>query len=191
MEGRPPNEQELIARSRAGDTRAFDELVRLHQGLALRVAFLVVRERSEAEDVTQEAFVKAFRSIGRFEVNSPFRPWLMRIVRNEALNRVRGTARRERFARRLMNDPGSGGAAPSPESLVVNDLERRRVLSAMEALPGKYRSVVFHRYLLDMSEREVATVLHIPIGTVKSRTARGLALLRSVLEKEIQEGGES
>lgn len=190
MEGRPPNEQELIARSRAGDVRAFDELVRMHQRLALRVAFLVVRERSEAEDVTQEAFIKAFRAIGGFREASPFRPWLLRIVRNEALNRVRGSDRRERFNHRLLNDPGSGGAAPSPESLVIDDLERMRIVSAMEGLPGRYRTVIFHRYLLDMSEREVATVLGLSRGTVKSRTARGLALLRTRLERDMAEGEE-
>lgn len=190
MEGRPPNEQELIAKSRAGDTRAFDELVRMHQRLALRVAFLVVRDRSEAEDVTQDAFVKAYRSIGRFRPGSPFRPWLMQIVRNEALNRVRGSARRQRSAQRLMNDPGSGGAAPSPETLVVLDIERGRVISAIEQLPEKYRRVVLHRYLLDMSEKEVATVLGLPIGTVKSRTARSLGLLRPLLEQEREEGGD-
>ncbi len=190
MEGRPPNEQELIARSRAGDVRAFDELVRMHQRLALRVAFLVVRERSEAEDVTQEAFIKAFRAIGGFREASPFRPWLLRIVRNEALNRVRGSDRRERFNHRLLNDPGSGGAAPSPESLVIDDLERMRIVSAMEGLPGRYHTVIFHRYLLDMSEREVATVLGLSRGTVKSRTARGLALLRTRLERDMAEGEE-
>lgn len=190
MEGRPPNEQELIARTRAGDVRAFDELVRMHQRLALRVAFLVVRERSEAEDVTQEAFIKAFQAIGGFREASPFRPWLMRIVRNEALNRVRGSSRRERFSQRLLTVPGSGDAAPSPESLVIDDLERRRIVSAMEGLPGRYRTVIFHRYLLDMSEREVATVLGLPRGTVKSRTARGLALLRTRLEGDMAEGGE-
>jgi len=190
VEGRPPNEQELIARSRAGDVRAFDELVRMHQRLALRVAFLVVRERSEAEDVTQEAFIKAFRAIGGFREASPFRPWLLRIVRNEALNRVRGSDRRERFNHRLLNDPGSGGAAPSPESLVIDDLERMRIVSAMEGLPGRYHTVIFHRYLLDMSEREVATVLGLSRGTVKSRTARGLALLRTRLERDMAEGEE-
>ncbi len=190
MEGRPPDEQELIARSREGDTRAFDELVRMHQKLALRVAFLVVRDRTEAEDVTQDAFVKAYRAFGRFHPDSPFRPWLMRIVRNEALNRVRGLRRRHLASQRLIDDPGSGGAAPSPETLVVADLTRLEVVRAMESLSPKYRTVLYHRYLLGLSEREVAIVLGVPVGTVKSRTSRGLDLMRPVLESGMWERGE-
>lgn len=189
MEGRPHNEQELIERSRAGDTRAFDELVRIHQGLALRVAFLVVRDRAEAEDVTQEALVKAYTAMGRFQPGSPFRPWLMRIVRNEALNQVRGADRRARATKRLFDDPGSGGAAPSPETLVIMDNESRQIVLAIEGLPHKYRVVLHHRYLLGMSEKEVARVLGLPAGTVKSRTARGIRMLRTVFAGNGLEGG--
>ena len=184
MEGRPPDEQDLIERSCNGDAEAFGALVRIHQKAALRVAFLVVRDRAEAEDVTQEALVKAYDALDGFRTDSPLRPWLLRIVRNEALNRVRGRKRREFYARQLFAESVPGGAAPSPETIVVADSSRRAVLAAMERLPQKYREVLFHRYLIELSEAEVAKVLGIPKGTVKSRASRGLARLLVLLEAE-------
>ncbi len=156
----------------------------MHQGIALRVAYLVVRNESEAEDVTQDGFVKAYRSLGRFHEGSPFRPWLLKIIRNEALNRVRGNRRRQGLAVRASNDPVSGGAAPSPETEVISDDQSRRLLTLVEALPERYRSVVLHRYLLDLSEQETAEVLGVPVGTVKSRSHRALERLRRSLDAE-------
>lgn len=187
VEGRPLDEQELIAGSREGDTRAFEQLVLLHQEMALRVAYLVVRNHSEAEEVTQEAMVKAYRSMKRFQPGRAFRPWLLRIVRNEAINRVRSTHRREQLAVRLANDPVPGDAAPSPETVVVTGDSHRRLLEALDRLPERFRSVITHRYLLDLSERETAQLLGIPQGTVKSRTARGLERLKALLGKEAED----
>lgn len=187
VEGRPLDERELIASAQDGDIRAFEELVRTHQAIALRVAYLVVRDSSEAEDVTQDAFVKAYRSMGRFRRGAPFRPWLLRIVRNEALNRVRGTKRRERLVLRTAGDPVSGDAAPSPEAEVMTDEQNRRLLALIDDLPVRYRSVIVHRYLLDLSEKETAGVLGLPVGTVKSRAHRALARLRERFDFEYGE----
>lgn len=184
MEGRPLEEHDLIERSKSGDTAAFEQLVRIHQGMAIRMAYLVVRDHVEAEDVTQDAFVKAYRSLGRFRGGSPFRPWLLKIVRNEALNRVRGSKRRHQLALREGSDPVSGGAAPSPETEVVSESERARVLSAIDELPERYRAVLSHRFLLELSVEETATTLGIPRGTVKSRTARGLGQLRRIIGED-------
>lgn len=184
MEGRPLDEQELIASAKNGDTQAFGQLVRTHQGIALRVAYLVVRDSSEAEDVTQDAFVKAYRSLDKFRVEARFRPWLLRIVRNEALNRVRSTKRRETLALQISNDPVSGDAAPSPETEVMSNDERGRLLGLIEDLPERYRSVIVHRYLLDLSEGETSEILGLPVGTVKSRSSRGVQRLRRSLNLE-------
>ena len=181
VEGRPLDERELIASAQDGDTRAFEQLVRIHQGLALRVAYLVTRDHGEAEDVTQDAFVKAYRSLGRFRSEASFRPWLLSIVRNEALNRVRSAKRRDRLALIVGTDPVSGDAAPSPEAVVVSDQELGHLLALIDDLPDRYRSVIMYRYLLDMTERETAEIVGIPVGTVKSRAARGLERLRKDL----------
>lgn len=181
VEGRPLEEKELIVDAKKGDVFAYGQLVGLHQAVALRVAYLVVRDHAEAEDVTQEAFVKAHRALDGFRDGAPFRPWLLRIVRNEALNRRRSTGRRELLALRVATDPVSGGAAPSPETEVMSSEERRRVLAAVDALPERYRSVISARFLAGLNEAETAGVLGIAPGTVKSRTSRGLDRLRAML----------
>jgi RNA polymerase sigma-70 factor (ECF subfamily) len=192
VEGRPLIEQELIQRATNGDVAAFEDLVRMHQPIALRVAFLVTGDRAGAEDVTQEAFVKAYHALGRFRQDSPFRPWLLQIVRNEALNQRRRHGRQDRLGLRLANDRLSGDAAPSPETAVISGADREKVLAAVDALPDRYRQVVAHRYLLGLSEAETAAVLGIPTGTVKSRTARALARLEQALTAvvEIADGHE-
>ncbi|MET0696148.1 MAG: sigma-70 family RNA polymerase sigma factor, partial [Acidimicrobiia bacterium] len=86
-----------------------------------------------------------------------------------------------RLSLRLANDPVSGGAAPSPETTVITGVERRTILDAVNGLPDRYREVVTHRYLLGLSEAETAATLRIPVGTVKSRTARALERLEHSL----------
>ena len=113
MEGRPLEDAELVDLARDGDVRAYEELVSRYQGLAYRVAWLVARQAGEAEDAVQEAFVKAYYALPRFRPGAPFRPWLLRIVANEARNRVRSTRRQERLV--AAGGRGrSGGRGPVP-----------------------------------------------------------------------------
>ena len=181
VEGRPLKESELISNARKGVVGAYEKLVLENQHVALRVAYLVVRSHAEAEDVTQEAFVKAYQSLGRFRDGEPFTPWLLKIVRNEALNRRRGSGRREQATLRLAAEPSSGDAAPSPETAAVISEERRVLLDAIESLPSRYRAVIEARFLLELSESETATMLGLKPGTVKSRTSRGLSRLRELV----------
>ncbi len=157
--------------------------MRLHQGTALRLAYLLVRDHAEAEDVTQDAFTKAFRALGRFRVDSPFRPWLLAIVRNEASNRRRSSNRRLGLVTRVAADPGSRDAAPSPEAVVLDAEDAVAALEAVEALPERYRMVVACRFLIGLSEAETAETLGIARGTVKSRSSRALTRLRSEMER--------
>jgi RNA polymerase sigma-70 factor (ECF subfamily) len=181
VEGRPLDEQELIAKAKRGNVGAFEELVRMHQRSAVRVAYLVSGDVDAAEDVAQEAFVKAYRALSRFRQGLPFRPWLLRIVRNEALNQRRRRGRQERLSLRLSADPVSGGAAQSPEATVVAGITHEVVLAAVERLPERARQVVELRYLAGLSEEETATTLGVPVGTVKSRTSRALRALERAL----------
>jgi RNA polymerase sigma-70 factor (ECF subfamily) len=181
--GRPLDERELVLRARGGDGRAFEELVRTHQQTAFRVACLVAGNASEAEDAVQEGLVKAWRALGRFRVDAPFRPWLLQIVANEARNRRRSAGRRAALALRAQGEmiPGegvSGDAAPSPETALLSAEDRGRLLAALEGLPDDGRDVLACRYLLDLSEEETAAALGLRRGTVKSRTARALDRLR-------------
>jgi RNA polymerase sigma-70 factor (ECF subfamily) len=188
VEGRPTEEAELVGRARAGDAAAYGELVRMHQQIAMRTAWLVTRNATEAEDAVQEAFVKAYRALGRFREGSPFRPWLLAIVANEARNRRRFAARSDRLALRVAGAP-SGSAAPSPEAAALLDEERTLLVEALNAMREEDRLVVGYRYLVGLSEAETAEALGVPAGTVKSRLSRALVRLRSALSEAGVEAG--
>jgi RNA polymerase sigma-70 factor (ECF subfamily) len=178
---RPQAESELLERARRGEERAYEELVRTHQGIAFRTAYLVTGSAAEAEDAAQEAFVKAFRALGRFRSGAPFRPWLLRIVANEARNRRRSVGRRAALALRAAGEDPSGGAAPSPEGELLAGEDRTALLDAINTLREEDRLVIACRYFLDLSEEETAAALGVRRGTVKSRTSRALERLRAHL----------
>jgi RNA polymerase sigma-70 factor (ECF subfamily) len=182
VEGRPLEETELIDRARRGDVSAYEELVHRYRDLALRTAAVVGGDAGEADDVAQEAFVKAYAALGRFRSGAPFRPWLTRIVANEARNRLRSAGRREGLALRAAEDRRPGlDAAPSPEAAVLDQERREMLLAALNALRDEDREVIGARYFLDLSEAEMAATLGIPRGTVKSRLSRAMGRLRAVL----------
>jgi RNA polymerase sigma factor (sigma-70 family) len=178
VEGRPLDESDLVERARRGDREAYGELVRAYQAIAFRTAYLVAGGATEAEDAAQDGFVKAWRALGRFRPGAPFKPWLLRIVVNEAHNRRRSAGRRAHLAIRAAAAEPSGDAAPSPEASVLDAERRATVLAAVNELPDDQRIVVTLRYFAGLSEEEVAETLGIAPGTVKSRTSRALERLR-------------
>ena len=169
-----------MRRAQRGDEHAFAELMRMHQEIAFRVAYLVAG--GEAEESVQDAFLKAWRALWRFRAGAPFRPWLLRIVVNEARNRRRAAGRRAALVLRAEGEGVSGDAASSPEAVVLADEERTRLLTALERLPDDARLVLACRYLLDLSEAETAAALGVRRGTVKSRTSRALERLRETYD---------
>ena len=184
MVSRPPSEEELVERARTGDAAAFAALVRDHEEIAFRTAYLIARNAADAEDAAQVGLTKAWRALPRFRRGAPFRPWLLAIVANEARNRRRAAGRREGLALRAAHELPSGGAAPSPEGRVLAAEQRAELLAALERLNESDRLVLSCRYLLELGEDETAEVLSVRRGTVKSRTARALARLRAELGEE-------
>ena len=179
--GRPLDEAELVARAKRGDAAAYEELVHAYQGIAFRTAYVVAGSAADAEEAAQEGFVKAYRALGRVREGAPFRPWLLRIVANEARNRRRSARRRDRLALRALADAPPGDAAPSPEAALLAAERRGRLLAGVNALAEKDRLVIACRYFLDLSEEETAAALGCRRGTVKSRVSRALARLRAEL----------
>ena len=161
--------------------------MRRHQQVALRVA-CVIAGTAEGPDAVQDAFLKAYAALGRFRGGAPFRPWLLRIVANEAKNRRRSTRRREELALRLAEDRPSGDAAPSPEAVVLERRTRERLLSALMELPERDRAVIACRYFAELSEPETAEALGVRRGTVKSRQSRALERLRASVTREELDG---
>jgi len=179
---RPLDERELVERARRGDTGAWETIVRTHQGLAFRTAYLLSGNAADAEEAAQDAFVKAYRALGRFRRGAELRPWLLRIVANEARNRRRSAGRRERLALRAAAESRPGDAVPSPEAALLTRESQERLLAAVEHLSDDHRDAVVCRYLLDLSEAETAAALGVRRGTVKSRLSRALEQLRGELE---------
>ena len=169
----------MVGRPRDLDT--YDQLVREHQGIAFRTAYVITGSAADAEEVVQDAFVKAYRARGRFRSGAPFRPWLLTIVANEARNHRRSSARRARLSLQLAEERPSGGAAPSPEVALLAREERAELLAAVDRLGEEQRAAIACRYFLGLSEAETAAVLGCRPGTVKSRLSRALARLEEEL----------
>jgi RNA polymerase sigma-70 factor, ECF subfamily len=169
------DDQRLIALARDGDADAYDILVQRYQPIAHRTA-VVMGGPSDADDVVQDAFIRAYDALHRFRDGAPFRPWLLKIVANGAKNRHRSVRRQlvlaDQDARR------TALASSSPEDAAAAHDERVRLLRQVNALPERLRDVISCRYLLELSEAETATLLGWPAGTVKSRLARALRELR-------------
>jgi RNA polymerase sigma-70 factor (ECF subfamily) len=182
--GPPPEttDETLVERARRGHAGAYDEIVQRYTEMAFRTAYLVTGSAADAEEAVQDAFVKAHRALARFRAGASFRPWLLRIVGNEARNRRRAAGRRatvELRAARLV----LVSAAADPEAAAEAAADRRALLAALEALPVDQRMVVTCRYLLELSVEETSAALAVPEGTVKSRLARALDRLRDLLEE--------
>jgi RNA polymerase sigma factor (sigma-70 family) len=181
---RPLDDVELVERARRGDLRAWETIVRSYQGIAFRTAYLLSGSTADAEEAAQDGFVKAYRALGRFRRGAPLRPWLLRIVANEARNRRRTAGRREALALRAAAADRPGDAVPSPEAALLAGESRTRLLEAVNALSEEHRLAVACRYFLELTEEETAAALGVRRGTVKSRLARALARLREDLEEE-------
>ena len=180
---RPLDESDLIEKAKRGDSAAYEALVRAHQGIAFRTAYVIAGNASDAEEAAQDGFVKAYRALGRFRRGAPFRPWLLQIVANEARNRRRSAGRRANLTLRLADEARPGDAVPSPEAALLTGEQRSELLDAVNGLRDEERDVVACRYFLGLSEDETAQALGVRVGTVKSRTARALARLREEVER--------
>jgi RNA polymerase sigma-70 factor, ECF subfamily len=167
------SEPELVRAARRGDAQAVDELFRRHWPAAYRAAYLVVGDRAAAEDIAQEAFVKALAALDRFDRRRPLAPWLHRIAVNRAIDWTRARALRREDA-----EPGEPAGAPyaGHEGGLSQEL-----VTALRQLSAEHRAVVVLRYLLEYTPGEIAAMLELPRGTVNSRLRRALDALERAL----------
>ncbi len=166
-----------------GDAQSFGPLVARYQEVAFRAAYLVVRDADAAEDVAQEAFIRAYRGLARFRTGAPFRPWLLRIVTNLALNEVRARGRRRGLAEHVLRRaPAAPPRGDDPATRVVRDERDAALLRALRELRDDDQVVLYLRHFLELPESEMATALGVRPGTVKSRLSRAGARLREVIE---------
>jgi len=176
--GRPLSrrgEAALVRAAQTGSTDAVEELFRRHWGAAHRAAWLVVRDAAAAEDIAQEAFLSALRSLDRFDRRRPLGPWLHRIVVNRAIDWSRARALRPETPADAVFEP----VADERDGGFGED-----VVAALAALGPEHRAVVVLRHLLGYTPGEIAAMLDLPRGTVNSRLRRALDALAVALEEE-------
>ncbi|MCK9486913.1 MAG: RNA polymerase sigma factor [Dehalococcoidia bacterium] len=178
-------EQPLIAAAREGDAAAFAALLERHQQMAFRVAYLLLRDTDSAQDITQDAFLRAHRALDTFRDGEPFRPWLLRIVSNLSKNELRARARRARLRERVTRWLPSqhDGERDDPLALVVGADRREAVRRLLDEVSEADREILLMRYVADLSEAEMAALLEVAPGTVKSRLSRARARLRETIEQ--------
>lgn len=188
------SDEELIARTVAGDQDSYRVLVERYSDFAYTVALRVVGDEGEAEDVAQEAFVRAHRALSRFRGDSKFSSWLYRITVNRALTHLKRRKRRPDTVE-MTSSPGveaevrSRRSCENPERVVLDNDLAACVRRAVDALPPRYRTVVTLFYLEERSYKEVADVLGVPMGTLKTHLHRARAMLRRELEAQELEHG--
>jgi RNA polymerase sigma-70 factor (ECF subfamily) len=188
-----PSDEQLIARVLGGDQDAYTALVERHSDLVYAIVSRIVLNEADADDVAQEVFVRAYRALGRFRGDSKFSSWLYRIAVNRSLTHLKRKKRRAAAV-----DPSTGAREevmaslaappPGPDEAVLAGERRAMVRAAVAELPARYRAVVTLFYLEERSYREVAEILGVPMGTLKTHLHRARALLREALENRDTEG---
>jgi RNA polymerase sigma-70 factor (ECF subfamily) len=173
------SEVELLREARGGDAVAFEEVVRRYQRQAYGVALRIVRRHDVADDVAQEAFIRAYRTLDRFDPTRPFGPWISRIAANLAINHVRSPrAREEELDEGHEQERSRDG---SPLQGILEREARRALQDALGTLPAEQRAVFVLRTVEELSYREIAETLEISMGTVMSRLSRAREKLRRAL----------
>ncbi len=183
-------DEELIPLSKEGDEEAFGEFVRRHTATVHRWMARAVGEQ-EADDLTQEVFLKAYRGLSRFRGEAPPRAWLASIADNAVKNRYRARGRFRRIFTGAgeatgASEPVEGGRTPEEDARAAES--GRYVTEALKLLPAEFRMPVVLRDLEEWSYEEISTSLALPVGTVKSRISRGRGQLRSLLAPLMDSG---
>ncbi len=183
------DERAAILAARNGDQTAFGGLVRAYQRRAYAVAYSYVRNREDAMELSQEAFVRAYRAIDRFDVRLPFYPWLYRIVKNTCLNHLKKKKRRGETSLDQMMESGydvrDGGRGPAGAAELGDT--KHVIQEAMATLSPEHQEILKLRHFLEFSYSEIAGRLEIPQGTVMSRLHAARKSLRRALEERESE----
>jgi RNA polymerase sigma-70 factor (ECF subfamily) len=180
------DEAQMVHRALQGDQAAWETLLAGHYQPVFRLAYLLVGDAAEAEDIAQETFIRAYFALERFDVTRPLRPWLLKIAANLARNRARSLSRylaalKRAFLFEAQTPP------PAIDQLGERNLENRRLWQLVQRLSLADRQVIYLRYFLDLSVEDSAEALGVALGTVKSRLYRALERLRHVIQQDAPE----
>lgn len=177
---------DVIERALNGDEQAYQTIVEAHREAVFRLAYLLLGDADDAEDIAQETFIRALRYLHRYDRDRPLRPWLLRISSNLARNRRRSLGRYWSALQRL------AGYAPTenpvtPENRSMQAAEADALWQAVRCLKPPEQEIIYLRYFLELSVTETAEALDVQPGTVKSRLHRALNRLREVVKHDYPE----
>jgi RNA polymerase sigma-70 factor (ECF subfamily) len=181
----------LIRRGQSGDAQAIELLVQRYQNYVYRLCYLVMRNEQDAEDMAQEALIRACRALPRFEIRQgiSFEAWLYRIAVNCCRSRMR-----RKWTQVLpwtsLNREAAGVSEDRPERRLIEEEQRNEVLQAVNSLSERHRLVIILRYYADLTNEEIAAVLNIPSGTVRSRLHTARQRLKIMLADKREEIGQ-
>ena len=169
----------MLARLKAGDIAALEEVFDTYGDRVFSVCFGILANRADAEDASQEVFLRAFHQAAKFSGRSRYSTWLLRLAANLTLNRAKASTRRRRISEPLVEDAVS--AAPNPDSEALARERQDAVARLLQQVPLKQRQVLVLREMEGLSYAELAHVLGVPVGTVTSRLVRGRETLRALM----------
>jgi RNA polymerase sigma-70 factor (ECF subfamily) len=175
------DESALIQQAAQGDASAWEPLMLAHQEAVFRLAYLLLGDPDDAEDIAQETFLRAWGNLRRFDLSHPLRPWLLRIAVNLARNRHRSAGRHLAALIRTSNIETPPAAV---EEKSAGHIQSQQLGRAVRRLPPADQQVIYLRYFLDLPVAETAEVLQVAEGTVKSRLNRALGRLRIIIQRE-------
>ncbi len=171
----------LARRAASDDMEAFEELVNRHRAAVYRLARTVTGNHHDADDAAQETFLRVFRSLGSYDPNRPFRPWLKRITYNTSLNVLRSSKVRSRETA-TESLPELADPSPGPGSSIQSGQTVKKIDEALHNMPGELRTTLLLRAVDGMSYKEIAAATEVRIGTVMSRLSRARERVYEVLE---------
>ncbi|HNB53384.1 MAG TPA: sigma-70 family RNA polymerase sigma factor [Anaerolineales bacterium] len=175
------SDRELVLHIRRGETDTYGELVHRYQLSVFNVCFRLLGERRDAEDMTQEAFIRAYERLGMFDAERPFGPWIRRVAANLCLNRLNLKAMSHVELDEEFEEPAPH---PGPEALLIAKQQAATVRAALLALPAHYRAVIELRHFQELEYDEMAKMLQLPMNTVKSHLFRARKMLAERLQND-------
>lgn len=185
MSSAGPSDDALIASAQAGDAKAFGEIVRRYQRAVYRVAWALTRNATDADDLAQETFVRAWGAIGTFERGLPLYPWLARICTNLAFSLFRSRRRKPETPLEPLLEAGKQwGVEDDPAAHAERSEHDEKLRACFAELAPEHQAVLALRVLQDLSYDEIARALNVPAGTVMSRLSRARAELKRRMSEE-------
>jgi RNA polymerase sigma-70 factor (ECF subfamily) len=184
-------DDKLIELTLAGEQRCYEVLVRRYTRLVFNIAFQIVKEEGAAADVTQETFLKAYKALARFRIGQKFKPWLLRIATNSALNVIRASSQHTSLDDLLIESPADEPRSKEDiESEVESKMLQEELARVLASLKPIHRHIFLLRYQYDLSYEEISEVMNEPVSTIKSLLFRARAAVRERF-KEMPEASKT